>query len=190
MEDVSCIFMNAEETKAAVLYEWHLEKFLQDGVLKDGFCVLTDKRLYFKGRYLHNTGRSYQADRGEYTIELKDVTGSGFATTRFGIVFLLEILYVLVMTVVAGFFIYFMVKLEHYPLGLDSILWTCKVLLALGLAAVPVFYYLKPFRIFVIEYAGGKIGFFVEELLEGELVAFQRELYKAKDMYVKNNFST
>lgn len=181
LKNVDRIFMDTEEKKTAVIGEGSLCRFLHDGILKSGFCVLTDKRVYFKGCYLQKTGRAYQASKGEYTIDLKDVTGSGFSTTRFGIVFLMGILYVLVMTVLTGLFLLFVSEVEHYHFEMAAITRSCEILLVVGLAAVPVCYYLKPFRIFVIEYASGKIAFLANEYLENDMRLFQRELYKAKD---------
>lgn len=181
------MFMDADEKEAAVLGKGQLHRFLEEGILKSGFCILTDRRVYFRGRYLQKTGSAYQASRGEYTIDLKDVTGSGFSTARFGVVFLLGILYVLVMTVLAGFFLFFLGEAQQYRFDMPSVFWSCKILLGLGLVAVPVCYYLKPFRVFVIEYSGGEIAFLVYDYLEDDMRLFQKALYRAKDAYMSDS---
>ena len=83
MKEVKELFADANEKECSVLGEGYLYKFLTDDVLYRGFCVMTDRRLYFKGKYFQKVGRKFRPDKGEYTIDLKDVTSSGFTTARF-----------------------------------------------------------------------------------------------------------
>lgn len=181
MKELKELFVDLDEKETSVLGEGYLYRFLKEDILQSGFCVLTDKRLYFKGRYLHKAGRGYRSDKGEYAIDLKDVTGSGFSTARFGIVFFLGILFVIVLSVLTALFLRFVEVVDHLYFGNEAIIKSCLVLLVLGLIAVPIYYYLKPFRIFVIEYAGGGIAFLVFDYLEEDARVFQKALYKAKD---------
>ena len=114
---------------------------------------------------------------------MKDVTGSGFSTARFGFVFALGIVFVILLSVLAGFFLLFVEKVDHVYFGLQAIVSSCFIVMCIGLVAVPVCYLVRPFKIFVIEYTGGKIAFLSFELLEPDFRAFQQELYKAKDAF-------
>ncbi len=181
MAELNSLFMDAGETKAAILGEGFLYKFLDEGIMKDHFCVLTNKRIYVKGTYFHNTDGAYRIRKGDYTIDVKNVISTGFSTARFGGIFLLELLFAVFLTVLTGFFLRFVEIVDHVYFGMDSILWTCSVLLTIGLIAVPIYYYVRPFKIFVIEYGGGKIAFLAFEYLEDDFRTFQQELYKAKD---------
>ncbi|WP_300569354.1 hypothetical protein [uncultured Acetatifactor sp.] len=183
MGELNSLFMDATEKKAAILGEGFLYKFLEEGCMKSHFCVLTDKRVYVKGRYFHSTGRAYRVREGDYTIDVKDVTGSGFSTARFGFVFALGIAFVILLSVLAGFFLLFVEKVDHVYFGLQAIVSSCFIVMCIGLVAVPVCYLVRPFKIFVIEYTGGKIAFLSFELLEPDFRAFQQELYKAKDAF-------
>lgn len=184
LDGLDRIFMDADEREAAVLGKSQLRRFLAEGILKSGFCILTDRRVYFRGRYFRKAGSAYHADRGECTIDLRDVTGSGFSTARFGAVFLLGVLYVLVVTILAGGFLLFLGEAGQYRFDMPSVLWSCKILLGLGLVAVPVCYYLRPFRIFVIKYSGGEIAFLTSDYLEDDMRLFQKALYREKDAYM------
>lgn len=181
MKEVKELFIDADEKETSILGEWYLHRFLKEDILHSGFCVLTDKRLYFKGKYFHKIGRGYRSDKGEYAIDLKDVTGSGFSTARFGIVFFLEVLFVIVLSVLTALFLRLVEVVEHYYFGYDAIISLCLFFMVLGLLAVPFYYYLKPFKIFVIEYAGGGIAFLAFDYLEEDVRVFQKALYKAKD---------
>ncbi len=182
MKEVKELFADANEKECSVLGEGYLYKFLTDDVLYRGFCVMTDRRLYFKGKYFQKVGRKFRPDKGEYTIDLKDVTSSGFTTARFGIVFFLEILFVIVMTVLTALFLRFVEVVDHFYFGDETIIESCLVLMALGLIAVPFYYYLKPFKAFVIEYAGGGIAFLVPDYFEEDARMFQKALHRAKDL--------
>ena len=181
MAELNSLFMDAAETKAAILGEGFLYKFLDEGIMKDHFCVLTDKRIYVKGTYFHNTDGAYRIRKGDYTIDVKNVISMGFSTTRFGGIFLLELFFAVFLTVLTGFFLRFVEYIDHIYFGMDSILWVCSILLTIGLIAVPIYYYFNPFKIFVIEYGSGKIAFLAFEYLEDDFRIFQRQLYRAKD---------
>ena len=187
MKELKELFIDVNEKEASVLGEGYLYRFLKEDILHSGFCVLTDKRLYFKGRYFQKSGKGYRSDKGEYAIDLKDVTGSGFSTTRFGIVFFLEVLFVIVLAALTALFLRFVEVVDHLYFGNEAIIKCCLVFMVLGLFAVPIYYYLKPFRIFVIEYAGGGIAFLVFDYLEEDARLFQKALYKAKDALTPMN---
>lgn len=181
METLKNLFIDTKEKEAAVLGEGYLVPLRTKSFPMSGVCVLTDRRLYCKGRFFQKAGKVYQSDKGEYTIDLKDVTGSGFSTARFGAFLLFEILFVILLSILTGFFLLFVEKVEHSYFGLDAITWSCMILLVVGLVAAVIYYYLKPFRIFVIEYMTGKIAFLAFNYPEDDLRMFQRELHKAKD---------
>lgn len=181
MKELKDMFIDSDEKETSVLGEGDLYWFLKEDILQSGFCVLTDKRLYFKGKYFHKIGRGYRPDKGEYAIDLKDVTGSGFSTARFGIVFFLEVLFVIVLSVLTALFLRLVEVVEHCYFGYDAIIRLCLFFMVVGLLAVPIYYYLKPFKIFVIEYVGGGIAFLAFDYLEEDVRVFQKALYKAKD---------
>lgn len=184
MKELSDIFIDKDERESLILGEWYLHKFLKGDAMKGRFCVLTDKRLYFNGRYFQKSGRSYRPDKGEYAIDLMDVTGSGFTTARLGIVLFLEILFVIVLSLLTALFLVAVDAVEHYHFSRESIVQSCLVLLVLGLVAAPIYFYLKPLRIFVVEYGNSGIAFLTFDYLDDEARLLQKALHKAKDALV------
>ncbi len=187
MEGLNNLFMDTTEKEAAILGEGILHRFLTKGILKSHYCILTNKRMYVRGTYFHNTDRAYRIRKGEYTIDVRDITSSGFSTARFGGVFVLEILFVILLSILTGFFLLFVQAVDHLYFGLDTIIWNCIILLIIGLVAVPIFFYFSPCRIFVIEYTGGKIAFLSFGYLDDDFRMFQRELFKVKDAYLDSS---
>ena len=85
------------------------------------------------------------------------------------------------LSLLTGLFLLFVEAVGHYYFRMDDITCNCLILVVLGLVAALVYYYLKPFRIFVIEYVNGTIAFLAFDYPEDDLRMFQRELHKAKD---------
>ena len=183
MAEINSLFMDAGEKEAAILGHGFLYKFLEEGRMRSNFCVLTDKRVYVRGLYLHNTHRAYRLKRGESTLDVRDIVSSGFSTTRKGIVLALELLFAVLLSIASAFFLHFVEIVDHLYFGWDSIIWACSILLVVGLVAASIYFFSTPFKIFVIEYAGGKIAFLAFDYLEDDFREFQRELYKARDAF-------
>lgn len=172
---------NLNKKKELEQRDGYLFKLLKEDILYNGLCVLTNKRVYFRGRYFQKAGKGYRSDRGEYMVELKDVTGFGFSTARFGILFFLGIVFVIVMSVLTALFLRLVEVVDHLYFGNEAIIHSCLAFLVLGLIAVPICYYLKPFKIFAIDYPGGGIAFLVFDFLEEDAKVFQKALYNAKE---------
>ena len=78
MRDLNDILFNRNEKIISVLGNNAIQKFLSTGTLGNGFAVLSDKRLYFRGKCLYKKGNSFEARQEEKAVDLKDVTGTGF----------------------------------------------------------------------------------------------------------------
>lgn len=78
MRDLNNILFDRNEKIVSVLGNNAIQKFLSTGVLGNGFAVLSDKRLYFRGKCLYKKGKSFETRQEERAIDLKDVTGTGF----------------------------------------------------------------------------------------------------------------
>ena len=57
--------------------------FLANGTLKRGFAVISNKRVYFRGSCYSGQGKSLVKTNEERTVDIKDVTGSGFIYRRY-----------------------------------------------------------------------------------------------------------
>lgn len=65
------ILFDSNEKIVSVLGINTIQKFLSTGIFGNGFAVLSEKRLYFRGKCLY---KKYE----EKAVYLKDVTGTGF----------------------------------------------------------------------------------------------------------------
>lgn len=75
-------FMSPNEKLVTVLGNSYIENFLQNGSVRNGFAVVSDKRAYFRGNnYIvsYDTKGKTKVIKNQQsrTIDLKDVTGTG-----------------------------------------------------------------------------------------------------------------
>lgn len=76
------MFMSPNEKLVAVLGNSYIENFFQNGSVKNGFAVVSDKRAYFQGNnyyIIHDAKGKKKVIRNQQsrTVDLKDVTGTG-----------------------------------------------------------------------------------------------------------------
>lgn len=78
MKNLREILFDQKEKIVAILGNNVVQKFLSTGVLGEGFAILSDKRLYFRGKCLYKKGKGFYTSHEEKAVDLKDVTGTGF----------------------------------------------------------------------------------------------------------------
>lgn len=76
------LFMSPNEKLVAVLGNSYIENFFQNGSVKNGFAVVSDKRAYFQGNnyYISHDAKGRTKivkNKQSRTVDLKDVTGTG-----------------------------------------------------------------------------------------------------------------
>jgi hypothetical protein len=90
MENQYYFFEDEKERHIATLGKQYLEK---NDYSEHGCCVLSDKRIYTKGKHYFKEGLFWNSSSNEKVIDIGDVTGSGFteghADTTLGQVFVL-----------------------------------------------------------------------------------------------------
>lgn len=57
--------------------------FFINGNLRRGFAIISDKRVYFRGSCFSGQGKDLKKTDEERTVDIKDVTGSGFIYRRY-----------------------------------------------------------------------------------------------------------
>ena len=172
--DLKSMFVDANEQQIAVLGGNYLSNFLATGSIENGFCVLSDKRVYFRGKCYYKSGGDYKARSEERVVDVKDITGTGFAETR---LFALKILAVIVL--VWPLIPTFLDVIDHNRFDLSG--W-----LELGvLPSLLVFatYFFVRTKVFEISFAGGHIAFKASQYDAAEMQNFQKSVRKAKDNY-------
>lgn len=76
-------FVNRDEKYISSLGNGYIMNYLASGSLSRGFAVISNKRVYFRGSCFSGQGKSLVKTDEERTVDIKDVTGSGFIYRRY-----------------------------------------------------------------------------------------------------------
>lgn len=168
------------ETIVSVLGNNVAQTFLSTGVLGKGFAILSDKRVYFKGTCLIRKGKGFYSKIEEKSVDISDVTGTGFVHNKAIWAKVLKIIF-LVLSIDVSL---------NFPIilatGVESSSELPEILVAVGffwgLYFLAKFLYARyNYSAFEITYAGGGIAFGLHWIDEAESRAFQKELNMLKD---------
>ena len=176
VNDLNSMFVDANEQQIAVLGGNYLSNFLSTGSIENGFCVLSDKRVYFRGKCYYKSGGEYKARSEERMVDVKDITGTGFAETRlFGLKILgiVSLVWALLMTVSVA-------TSKHLVNGWMAMYFSIGLLPAILVWAA---YFFVRLKVFEISFAGGHIAFKASQYDAAEMQNFQKSVRKAKDNY-------
>ncbi|MCM1188607.1 MAG: SHOCT domain-containing protein [bacterium] len=76
-------FISRDEKFVSSLGNGYIMNYLINGSFSEGFSVITDKRVYFRGSCLSGEGKTLVKTNEERTVDIKDITGSGFIYHRY-----------------------------------------------------------------------------------------------------------
>lgn len=182
-------FMNPNERLVCVLGNGYLQNFFSNGYLRKGFAVLSDKRVYFRGKaYEPNPRHGFHTKRVSSVVDLKDVTGTEVQSiSPIGLI-IIGIIFAMI-----PFLLFFLYSLF---MGLHSIFATLIATLIpyfIFLAVyVPIFrliYKLNRKSLLLIMFggsAGAGIAFPITWYPAEESENFQKQLRIMKDLAVEN----
>lgn len=100
VQKLSGYFVDQEEQYVSSLGNGYIMNYLVNGSLSRGFAVVSDKRVYFRGSCFSGQGKSLVRTDEERTVDIKDVTGSGFIYKRY--LGILVALFMAVVTLISG----------------------------------------------------------------------------------------
>lgn len=181
MNNMSNLFVDANEKEISTLGSNYLRNFLSTGSLENGFCTVTDKRVYFRGKCYTKSGNNYKSTKEEKTVDLKDVTGTGFTFIKRFWLMILAILCTIWAVVLTFSLVASLPELNESE-GWSSILLVIFVAILPTIVLWGLYWFLKV-KVFEISFAGGKIAFKASSYNENEVNNFQRALRQAKDNY-------
>lgn len=196
IEQLSQSFASRDEKYITSLGNGYIMNYLTNGSMSKGFAFITDKRVYFKGSCLSGTGKNLVKTNEERTVDVKNITGSGFIYRRYlGILIALFIsLLASLAGAVWGVWLSFLSGSMNMsapdPSGASagsSLNTFCAPIAILGISLVIACcigiknYLLKRKTLFRIEYAGGCIAFDVSFYAKAEIDDFQKQLRRVKD---------
>lgn len=82
-QKLSEYFVKKEERYISSLGNGYIMNYFVHGKLSRGFAVVSDKRVYFRGSCFSGTGKTLIKTDEERTVDIKDITGSGFIYKRY-----------------------------------------------------------------------------------------------------------
>ena len=178
---MSNLFVDANEKEISTLGSNYLRNFLSTGSLENGFCTVTDKRVYFRGKCYTKSGSNYKSTKEEKTVDLKDVTGTGFTFIKHFWLMILAILCTVWAVVFTFIIVASLPELSDREV-LPSFLYLFFLAILPTIVLWGLYLFLKV-KVFEISFAGGKIAFKASSYNENEVNNFQRALRQAKDNY-------
>ena len=165
----TAMFASPDERLVSVLGNNIAQTFFATGTIGKGFAVLSDRRVYFKGKCLQRTGKRFSAIHEERVVDVSNVTGTGFVHTN--PVWLLVIS--IVLFALAVFFLMVSGKMYYY----HFFFYLLIALLFGGLGGLFLWLYNSRKRtIFEIAFAGGGIGLDASWIDAQEAEFFQKNI--------------
>lgn len=173
----SKIFTSPTEKFVTALGNNYVQSFITSGNISNGFAVVSDKRVYFKGTAYYREGKKLKKRNEERIIDLQDVTGTGYTLCK-QLGFLLTFI---ISTIIAVLAIVIVVVLES-----EDLLFIAGACLLTGLAFL-FMYFTNLMNLFEISSSGAVICFDTSWYNKEEIDDFQKHLRLAKDNYIANN---
>ena len=168
VRDIKDIFVSADEEQKAVIGGGYLSNMLQTGILGKGFGVLTNRRLYYRGKCFYKVGGRYMKTAEDCTVDLQDISSTGFTYTRH-----LWILLAALADIIWSFWYIFAVG--EAGVGMLSLLS--------GIVLVGAYIYFK-ITMYTVTFAGGSLSIKASSFGVKEVRAFDKALHQAKDEHL------
>lgn len=216
IKKISKYFVNQDEKYLSSLGNGYIMNYLANQSLSKGFAVISDKRVYFRGTCFSGTGKNLKKTDEERTVDVKDITGSGFIYRRYIGILLGLIAEIIFFIFTMSLLTFLSSKKAHLnnmdieavidietsePMAIASAttgsvasgpLSIIICILSFAIVCLLAFLaYLKMRKTFFeIQYAGGRIAFDVSFYAKAEISDFQKQLRRAKDYVSENVIST
>ena len=150
------------------------EAFASTGKVKKGFAILTNQRVYFKGKCLMRSERGSKHKKKAYAVDLQDITATSVVNTRslpFHIIAKILALFAVIITIW---------EIYHLVLGIMGGYILLNIVISWLLALVfALFDRWLTCRLFKISFAGGSIAFPLPWISPAEANAFRETLLQA-----------
>lgn len=177
-EKYTAFFMSPKEKLVTTLGNTYIQNFFNNGAIRKGFSVVSDKRVYFQGtsydiRINDKGKRKIIKTHRSKTVDLKDVTGTGFE--RFTRPFFLALIIVFGITQAFCFWAS-AIEDDFLPLFIISLISFIIMLYK---------YIQSRKNLITIQFAGGQIAFDVKWFGQDEIADFQKKLRLAKDKAIE-----
>ena len=179
MNGLNDLFVDKNEKAVAVLGGGYIKNFLSTGSLSKAFCVVSDKRVYFKGKCYSKQGNGYRTKNEEKIVDLKDVTSTGYSAEM--------TLKWLILGCVCLFIGFVSLIISLSGNGDIALFFAYLWLISTIASVIPwILFFVKRKKLFEIAFAGGTIAFKRSGYSQQETQEFHRALRISKDNYASS----
>ena len=190
---ISQLFMSQNERLVAVLGKKHSEKYLEKGKCREGFAIISDKRLYSFGRsYDIGTNlfgkKTVRENKQSKTIDLKDITGTWEGSYRPICWLMVGIIHLIL--VIAGIIAGMILAVEQDTPTEALIMFGFIPVLLFFMIIYIIIHIVSKIRVLAVQYNGSEMGFDMAYFTTEEIDDFQRNLRIAKDKVIESNRNT
>lgn len=178
-EKFSKLYIDKNEKVVSFLGSSYVMNYLNSGELKEGACLLTDKRIYYKGKSYKKSGEHLIKNKEETIVDVKDITASGFTeSVNTGLLIKSWILLILTLFI----FLAFPSPIEVWEDIADhfnyAIIYIVEAILIVFTIINFVKYSLQRVKLFYIAFAGGTLAFKATDYSYRDIHKFNRSLRK------------
>ena len=170
-DKAKALLIDPTEEVKSVLCNNFMQTFISTGKLGKGFAILTDKRIYFKGKCYFRKGKAFYSKSEEKVVDLNDVTGTGFVHNKAPWAKIARTVFLIALA-----FFTFALFISIEPIQILIVMLICTALTALFHAIYKIYNY----SVFEISYAGGGIAFDMNWITQQESKEFQQQIVLLK----------
>ena len=155
---------NPKEKMICILGNTYLQNYLSGSRIKQGFSVVSDKRVYFRGTAFELVSDKVHKTKVSTAVNIRDITGVN-------VTYISPIHYIIIGAILAVIGI----VLAPFTAGIGLLIgWVLAALCFLR-------YFFKRVTLLKVQYAGGAIGFDVKWFSVEESLTYQKSIFLAKD---------
>ncbi len=182
----SRVFVDPDEQLQGTLGNGYLENLLHKKVKKCN-ALLTDRRVYFQGRFFSGSGKKLVQSTMEMVVDVEDITGTKFIYRKpvGRLAFLIPLILTPLFAIIGGLLLIIGYNTD-YPI--DEIIETIGIIILSGsgvslvTALIGFLLYIINRKVyFAIEYAGGSIKFNATIIGLAAVQDFQKQIRRVKD---------
>ena len=175
-------FSGPEESLLGILGTDSAKSYFSTGKLGNGFAILSDKRIYFKGRCYVREGKGYSKKTEERIVDLNDVTETRFVHYKSIITTILYYIFFALSCMVIFAWPFWGIYYATRKQWAKKTAWYIQCVFYL----MPLFYIIykmSNYSMFEVSYADSAIALDLSWITKEESDVFQKVLQKVKSEY-------
>lgn len=192
------IFVEPDENYLGSLGDGYLNSFFTTNKIKTCIAFLSDKRVYLRGNMIDINGGKFSRTNIQKTIDLEDITGTGFIYISGKLWKLILAILLGLLTIWLGLPLLTMLVERRFELvelvrkrTIECVFYLLFCLLTASATLIPaILLFLSYFKarktLFFIEYAGGCIKFDASIYGLAESQDFEKQIRRAKNKVKEN----